>query len=106
MAQKYPSKPREQQELAAKAVEKYFRAAERFFRDDKEIANNCVKEARKVAMKFKVRIPSKYKRRMCKKCLSYLVPGVNCRTRLKNKNVITYCFNCKNVMKVGYSENR
>ncbi len=102
MPQKYPSKPREQQELAERAVDKYFKAAERFFKEDKETANDCAREARRVAMKFKVRIPSKYKRRFCKKCLSYLVPGVNCRVRLHKKNVITYCFKCKNVMKVGY----
>jgi ribonuclease P protein subunit RPR2 len=100
--QKYQRKPEEHKELAQKAIEKYFSMAEKMFKEDGKLSDKYVKDARKTAMKFKVRIPTKYKRRMCKKCLSYLVPGVNCRIRVHKKNVITYCFNCKNIMKFGY----
>ena len=46
-------------------------------------------------MKYKLRL-GKLKRKFCKHCYSYLMPGVNSRTRTKDGKVVIYCSECKN----------
>jgi ribonuclease P protein subunit RPR2 len=69
--------------------------AERMTIENKEeFAQRYVKLARKIGMKYLVRIPYAYKRNFCKNCLSYMIPGKNCRIRLKKKKITTTCLVC------------
>ena len=61
-------------------------------------ANNCVKKARRIAMKVNLPMPKEYKRRYCKHCNNYFQSG-NYRVRTRNKMVVYYCLNCKKYMK-------
>ncbi|UCE39203.1 MAG: ribonuclease P [Thermoplasmata archaeon] len=63
-------------------------------------ANRYVELARKIGMRYNVRVPSHFKRRYCKFCHSYLVPSVNSRVRIKYKKIVIFCENCGSYMRM------
>jgi ribonuclease P protein subunit RPR2 len=65
-------------------------------------ANRYVKIALKISTKTKTPIPRELKRRFCKKCKSYLVPGKNCRVRVSRGKIVYYCLQCKKFMRFVY----
>ena len=80
-------------------INKLFEEAKFQFNKNPELSNKYVKLARKAAMKVNLRIPRELKRKYCKHCYSYLVPGKNSRVRIHKSRVIYYCFNCKKYMR-------
>jgi len=60
--------------------------------------------SRRIAMKVRVHFPKKWKRRICKRCLTILIYGENCKVRtVSDKNcphVAIKCLNCGNVIKI------
>lgn len=80
-------------------VNNLFNLAKIAFKDDPKLANKYVKLARKNAMKINLRIPRGLKRKFCKHCYFYLVPGKNSRVRVHKSRIIYYCFNCKKYMR-------
>ncbi|NJE85016.1 ribonuclease P protein component 4 [Thermococcus sp. CX2] len=96
---------REKKRIARERVNILFTLAERVFPYEPELANRYVEIALAVQQKAKIRMPKKWKRRYCKKCHSFLVPGVNARVRLRNKrmpHVVIKCLNCGHVMRYPY----
>ena len=81
-----------------------FEEADSVFSKDKKLANRYIRLARKIAMKFNLRMPRGYKRKFCKHCYSYLKPGVNLRVRTKDGKVIYYCLECKKFMRFPVSK--
>jgi len=85
-----------QNKIAKERIIKLFQMAEKIaFVGDINLANRYVEIARKISMRFKVPIPKEFKRRICKNCYKYLVPGLNCRVRIYRGKVIIYCYSCK-----------
>lgn len=80
-------------------VKKLFEDAKLSFNKNPSLSNKYVKLARKTAMKVNLRIPRELKRKFCKHCYSYLVPGRNSRIRMHKSRVIYYCFSCKKYMR-------
>ena len=80
-------------------VKKLFDEAKLQFNKNSSLSNRYVNLARKAAMKVNLRIPKEFKRKYCKHCYSYLVPGKNVRVRIHKSRVIYYCFNCKKYMR-------
>ena len=72
-----------------------FDACEEVAGADLGFANKLVAKARRIAMKSKVRLPSLIKRRFCRFCGVYFVPGKTYRVRTKNKKIIYACLKCK-----------
>ncbi len=86
---------KERRGIAKGRIYHLFQMAERMALDGKdEFARRYVELARKIGMKYLVRMPRRYKKNFCKKCLSYLIPGKNCRVRLKKGKVIISCLVC------------
>lgn len=81
--------------IAIERVKILLKEAENIFNENKELANSYVKKARKISMKVNLRIPSNLKRKYCKHCYSFLMPGKNLRVRTRNKMVVYYCLECK-----------
>ncbi|UCF07520.1 MAG: ribonuclease P [Thermoplasmata archaeon] len=71
--------------------------AHRYQRSDRD-----VELARKIGMRYNVRIPGHFRRRFCKHCHAYLLPGRNCRTRLSGKTVTVHCEKCGRFMRMHY----
>ena len=89
-----------QNNIAQERVKILFQQAQEVFAKDKALANRYVQLARKIGMKVKLRLPREFKRRYCKFCYSYLQPGVNSRSRIRNGKVIISCFECKKFMRI------
>lgn len=85
--------------IALERIDILFREAKKQFKDHPELSNRYVKLARNIAMRVTLKIPKKYKRKFCKHCYSYLVPGANCRVRNYKGRVTYYCQNCKRYMR-------
>jgi ribonuclease P protein subunit RPR2 len=68
-------------------------------------ANRYVFLARKIGMRYNVRVSEKHRREFCHHCYAYLLPGKNCkvRTNSKTKCVEYYCQECKKINRFGYS---
>jgi ribonuclease P protein subunit RPR2 len=98
----YKPKPAYQTKTALERIRKLFKEAASAFKEDKKLSNRYVSLARKIAMKYKVKIPSPLKKRFCKHCYSYLKPSVNCRVRLQKEKVVYYCLKCKKFMRFPY----
>ena len=86
-------------EIARGRIKQLFEEADKAFSENKNLSNRYIKLARKIAMKFNLRMPRGYKRKFCKHCYSYLKPGKNLRVRTKNNNVVYYCLECKKFMR-------
>ena len=79
-----------------------FKQAEIVFSKDKKLANRYVKLARRMTMKVNLKIPSELKRKFCKHCYSFLMPGINCRVRTRDNKVVYYCLECKKFMRFPF----
>ncbi|NJE07996.1 ribonuclease P protein component 4 [Thermococcus sp. M39] len=96
---------REKRKIALERINILFTLAERVFPYDKELANRYVEIALAVQQKAKVRMPRKWKRRYCKRCHSFLVPGVNAQVRLRQKrmpHIVIKCLECGHIMRYPY----
>ncbi len=67
--------------------------AERFKSIDYELARRYVELARRIAMKYRVKIPKDLRITFCKKCL-YPYRSDRVRVRIKKSRVIVTCLNC------------
>jgi len=79
-------------EIARERIKTLFEEAEKATTQD--LSNKYVNTARKIAMKFNLRLPRYYNRKFCKHCYNYF-RNQNYRVRTKNNNVVYYCLNCK-----------
>jgi ribonuclease P protein subunit RPR2 len=95
-------KPSQFTRIAEARIIKLFLEAEKQFRKNPERSNRYVALARKIAMKYKVRLPSELQKRFCKHCYCFLVPGKNCRVRLGKRLLSYYCQNCQKYMRFPY----
>jgi len=73
-----------------------------------KFADRYVEIARKISMRYNIRIPKDLKRKYCKYCYSFLVPGVNCvvRANPKLKTMEIKCLKCKKTMRYPYGRNK
>lgn len=99
---KYKQKPKKLRQEVLDKVSSLFKQAELIAKENPELANRYVKLAREMSMKVKVRIPTELKRRFCKHCHVYFIPGANYRVRTQRGKVVYYCFNCKKYMRFPY----
>jgi ribonuclease P protein subunit RPR2 len=106
MKRKYSKKPLKQKQIALERIQILFEQAGKRFKKDPFLSNRYVSLARKIAMKYKVKIPSELKKQFCKHCYKYLVPSVNCRVRLQKGKVVYYCLNCKKYMRFPYRKKK
>ena len=91
-----------QKQIAKERIIRLFEQAEQMFKQDPKYSNRYVELAIKISTKYKVRIPRELKRRICKKCKSYLVPNRNCVVRLLNKTVHYFCKICNHINRYPY----
>jgi ribonuclease P protein subunit RPR2 len=64
---------------------------------DEEIATRQAKLAKKVAMRFRVRLPYEARQLFCKKCKAFIVPGRSARVRVggaKTRALRVTCLKC------------
>jgi len=83
--------------IAMQRIRTLFHIAKETLHEDPALAQHYVDTARKIAMVAKIRLPKKYRRQICKHCKSFILPGVNCRVRVKQRretHLVITCLNC------------
>ena len=101
-------KPKWQTDIAKERISILFNLAEKMFKENKKYSNRYVELARKIGMRYNVKIPKELKRKFCKHCKSYLVSGVNSvhRTNPKEKAVEVSCKECGEKMRFPYRKEK
>lgn len=69
-------------------------------------ARRYVDLARRIGMRYNVRTPAEFKRRFCKECLTYLLPGVNARVRVGRGRLVVTCKGCGAIQRLPYRAER
>jgi ribonuclease P protein subunit RPR2 len=97
-------KPKHQKDIAIERIKRLFSSAEKAFSEKPELSHRYVEIARKISMRYNIPIPKELKRKFCKKCYKYIVPGKNCRVRtnVSKQAVIVKCLECGHVMRYPY----
>src|SRR5438093_12282350 len=57
-------------------------------------ARRYVELARRIGMRYNVRVPAPFKRSFCKKCLAFLLPSVSARVRVARGRIGVTCTTC------------
>lgn len=90
--------------IAEERILLLFEMAEQNFKEHPDRTHRYVTLARLIGMHYRVRLTREQKRRICKHCYHYLVPGNNCRVRLKGGMALTTCFVCGKMSRYPYYE--
>ncbi len=91
--------------IARERIERLLQLAEENARVHPERARRYVQLARRIAMKYRVRIPRHWKRRFCKKCGAFWIPGKNLIVRIKPEpqpHVEYICLECGAHYRIPY----
>ena len=96
------NKPRQQQNIAKERIDILFKQAKR----NPKYASRYVFLARKIGMRYAVKLKPEYKRKFCHHCYHYFIPGKNVtvRTNPKTKSIEYYCKDCKKITRYGYKK--
>jgi ribonuclease P protein subunit RPR2 len=90
-------------QIAKHRIQILFQQAEEAYRENPQLASRYIEVARKIAMAAKIRLPTHYKRRICRNCNALLVLGENCRVRVKQRrepHLVVTCLDCGHQMRV------
>jgi ribonuclease P protein subunit RPR2 len=93
--------------IARQRVQTLFGLAGETLDQDPVLAQRYVNIARRIAMAAKIRLPTRYRRQICRHCKSFILPGVNCRVRVKQlrePHVVITCLNCGKQMRIPLSK--
>ncbi|MEM3445325.1 MAG: ribonuclease P protein component 4 [Thermoplasmata archaeon] len=89
--------------IAEERIYWLFETAKKFLENNWiDHSKRCLELARKIGMRYNVRIPRELKRLLCKQCYTLLIPGRTARVRLKKARVIITCQNCGNILRYPY----
>jgi len=89
-------------DMAYQRIIRLFELARTEFEKHPDYSNRYVQLARKIGMRYRVRMPQELKRQICKHCHAYLVQGVTARTRLQGTHITTTCTVCGKQMRLPY----
>jgi ribonuclease P protein subunit RPR2 len=96
-----------ERKIAHERIDILFRLAEReALKGNLPRANRYAGLAAKIGMRYNVRLPREFRRRYCRKCHAFLVPGKNCRVRVARGKVTTTCGTCGDVRRFPYVRER
>ena len=94
-----PGKNSNQQRLGTERIERLFELADRQFELHPEMSHRNVQLARKIAMRYKIRMPRRFKGLFCPKCYKYLRLKINCEARTRKGVRLIKCLECGNITK-------
>ncbi len=89
--------------IATQRVQTLFKLASEAISEDPTLAQRYASLARKIAMAAKLRLSKEYRRQICRHCKSFILPGVNCRVRIKQlrePHAVITCLICGGQMRI------
>ena len=93
-----------QQNIAKERIEILLDLAEKEFKKNPERSKRYVELARKIGLRYNVRLTKNQKNKFCKNCFTLLVPGKTSKVRLdeKTKTLVIKCENCNTIYRKPY----
>ena len=97
-------KKSKEQKIARERIARLFELAKENLKNHPERSRKYIELARKIGMRYNVRLTKQQKRSFCKKCNQLLIPGKTSEVKLdsKRKLIIIKCLNCGNIYKYPY----
>ena len=93
----------QERRIARERIDILFQLAEKeALRGNFGRADRYVELGRKIGMRYNVRLPSAFKRRVCKACHAFMLPPKTARVRVGGSRVVTTCLKCGTVMRFPY----
>ena len=92
---RYQKKPSSAVSTAKDHIASLLDQAKKASKDNMPLANRYVTLARKIAMKFKIRMTPEQKRLFCPYCYKFLLPGKTSRVRIHGGKLIYSCLQCR-----------
>jgi ribonuclease P protein subunit RPR2 len=101
-------KPDYQVKIAKERIEKLMELARKEFEQRPERSERYVGLAKKIGMRYTVRLPRDMKREFCKSCNVLLVPGRTSQVRIDSRKraIIIKCKKCNRIYKIPYKKGR
>jgi len=93
----------ETRQIALQRIHILFRLAKEKIREEPELAQRYVTIARRIAMRTKLRLPTEYRRMVCRHCKSFIYPSVNCRVRVQQRrepHMVITCQVCGKITRI------
>ncbi|MBS7652655.1 MAG: ribonuclease P [Candidatus Bathyarchaeia archaeon] len=90
-------------EIALQRIERLFCLAEEVYRENPALAQRYVSLARRIAMRARLSLPREFRRRVCRGCGAFLVPGSSSRVRVRQRrepHVSITCLRCGRVYRI------
>ena len=95
--------------IAFQRIQTLFRLAHEVFGANPILAQRYVDLSRRIGMAANVRLPKEYRLQVCRSCKQFILPGVNCRVRMKQRrepHIVITCFNCGNHTRIPLMKRR
>lgn len=92
-------------EIAGERIELLYREADKAALGGRmDLADRYVELARNVGMRYNVRVPPPLRRKSCRACYRYLLPGTTSRTRLRRGRLVITCLRCGHITRIPLAE--
>jgi ribonuclease P protein subunit RPR2 len=100
----HQEKKAERKKIALERAERLLELADEAFRERPELSHRYAELAWKLKTRYRLRLPPRLKRKICRKCRAFWVPGATCRvrTRAKREHVVITCLRCGYQRRVPY----
>lgn len=85
-------------------IHRLFELAEAEYPSKPERSKRYVSLARRIGMRYRVRLPRELRQKMCRGCGAYLVPGSTSRVRLYGGCLCITCLECGRIMRFPYGD--
>jgi ribonuclease P protein subunit RPR2 len=96
-------KPAQQIKIAKERIQILFDLAEKEFKKNPERSKRYIELARKIGLRYNIRLPKQLKRKFCKNCNTLLIPGLTSRVRISKGKVLSIkCLKCEKIYRYPY----
>jgi len=85
--------------VAEERINILLKEAEKVYSEHPERSHRYAELAYKIKLKHQIKLSSELKKRLCKKCRKFMVPGINSRIRIHNSRLIYTCLECNNIQR-------
>ncbi|MEM0215972.1 MAG: ribonuclease P [Candidatus Bathyarchaeia archaeon] len=90
-------------QIAMQRIRTLFQLARQIYAQNPALAQRYVDIARRIAMAARIRLPREFRRQVCRHCKGFILPGVSCRVRIKQRrepHVVITCLKCGGYMRI------
>lgn len=99
------AKPEWQTKIAKERIAILFDEARKIVGEDKRLANRYAALARRIGMRYNVRLPSELRKHVCRACKAYLAPAT-AKYSTKNKVLRIACRACGRINRYPLSKQK